>query len=288
MLYICPASLVIYHKCIGYIAYTISSLLYILYQPVSVSPLSLYRTLLNIMPPKTVSKPRLRASCDGCFLAKVKCSKLRPVCSRCLTVGLHCRYSPSSRAGKGSTNSGISQKQAGRGRRYLADGGEDLASTLWTESCVELGAYLQSRMYRGPRSGPYIQTPYHHSLGPLDVRSNAFHEEHPGRHTGNETANHPWPEGAGGEVSSWQSDFNAVHSPDVLLSPPWVESPAVHKEHYTFPPFSHPSPPPSSNGLGVWTQAEILEQELWSQHGPWYALSPDTGGMTGPGSNSSR
>ncbi|KAK0720625.1 hypothetical protein B0H67DRAFT_484691 [Lasiosphaeris hirsuta] len=57
------------------------------------------------------SKPRqqrLRASCDGCFLAKVKCSKARPICSRCLACGIECRYSPSSRAGKpksdGSSN----------------------------------------------------------------------------------------------------------------------------------------------------------------------------------------
>ncbi|KAJ8129676.1 hypothetical protein O1611_g3955 [Lasiodiplodia mahajangana] len=45
-------------------------------------------------------QPRLRASCDGCFLAKVKCSKTRPVCSRCLACGIICNYSPSSRAGK--------------------------------------------------------------------------------------------------------------------------------------------------------------------------------------------
>ncbi|KAE8447935.1 hypothetical protein EG329_010007 [Mollisiaceae sp. DMI_Dod_QoI] len=49
------------------------------------------------------SKPRyskLRASCDTCFLAKVKCSKTRPICSRCLACGADCNYSPSSRAGK--------------------------------------------------------------------------------------------------------------------------------------------------------------------------------------------
>lgn len=49
------------------------------------------------------SKPRyskLRASCDTCFLAKVKCSKARPICSRCLACGADCKYSPSSRAGK--------------------------------------------------------------------------------------------------------------------------------------------------------------------------------------------
>src|SRR5271163_1125846 len=43
---------------------------------------------------------KLRASCDTCFLAKVKCSKTRPICSRCLSCGADCNYSPSSRAGK--------------------------------------------------------------------------------------------------------------------------------------------------------------------------------------------
>lgn len=50
-------------------------------------------------------QPRLRASCDGCFLAKVKCSKARPICSRCLACGIDCRYSPSSRAGKPKSDS---------------------------------------------------------------------------------------------------------------------------------------------------------------------------------------
>ncbi|ETS82100.1 hypothetical protein PFICI_07102 [Pestalotiopsis fici W106-1] len=44
--------------------------------------------------------PRMRASCDGCFLAKVKCSKGKPMCQRCMTTGLACKYSPSSRSGK--------------------------------------------------------------------------------------------------------------------------------------------------------------------------------------------
>ncbi|KFY25112.1 hypothetical protein V493_04827 [Pseudogymnoascus sp. VKM F-4281 (FW-2241)] len=43
---------------------------------------------------------RLRASCDGCFFAKVKCSKTRPICSRCLACGTDCKYSPSLRVGK--------------------------------------------------------------------------------------------------------------------------------------------------------------------------------------------
>ncbi|KAI0473238.1 hypothetical protein GGR56DRAFT_606433 [Xylariaceae sp. FL0804] len=58
-------------------------------------------------------QPRLRASCDGCFLAKVKCSKARPICSRCLSCGLECRYSPSSRAGKPKSDS--------NGHTHMAD-----------------------------------------------------------------------------------------------------------------------------------------------------------------------
>lgn len=45
-------------------------------------------------------QPKFRQSCDGCFLAKVKCGKQRPICTRCLSVGLECRYSPSQRQGK--------------------------------------------------------------------------------------------------------------------------------------------------------------------------------------------
>jgi hypothetical protein len=57
----------------------------------------------SIQSPPNPTKPRiqrLRASCDGCFAAKVKCSKSRPICSRCLACGTDCKYSPSSRAGK--------------------------------------------------------------------------------------------------------------------------------------------------------------------------------------------
>lgn len=57
-------------------------------------------------PPKAVPKipkpepPRLRASCDGCYLSKVRCTKEIPGCSRCLNHGVLCKYSPSQRIGK--------------------------------------------------------------------------------------------------------------------------------------------------------------------------------------------
>ena len=55
-----------------------------------------------LTPPKTV---KLRESCDSCLIAKVKCSKARPLCGRCLANGAPCAYSPSSRSGKRNRNS---------------------------------------------------------------------------------------------------------------------------------------------------------------------------------------
>lgn len=49
------------------------------------------------------SKPRvetLRSSCDSCYVSKIKCSKSRPLCSRCLVCGTNCTYSPSGRSGR--------------------------------------------------------------------------------------------------------------------------------------------------------------------------------------------
>ena len=56
----------------------------------------------NGIPVDSQQKPerKLRASCDGCFLAKLKCTKERPTCPRCVSLGLICRYSPSQRTGK--------------------------------------------------------------------------------------------------------------------------------------------------------------------------------------------
>ena len=43
---------------------------------------------------------KLRASCDKCYLAKIRCSKGTPTCSRCSSHGFSCQYSPSQRIGK--------------------------------------------------------------------------------------------------------------------------------------------------------------------------------------------
>ncbi|KAF1944574.1 hypothetical protein EJ02DRAFT_340666 [Clathrospora elynae] len=50
-------------------------------------------------------KPRkMRASCDACSRAKVKCDKIRPTCHRCGNMNICCNYSPSMRLGKPRRN----------------------------------------------------------------------------------------------------------------------------------------------------------------------------------------
>ncbi|KAF2832855.1 Zn-II 2Cys6 regulatory protein [Ophiobolus disseminans] len=55
--------------------------------------------------PNGEQKPRkMRASCDACSRAKVKCDKVRPTCHRCGNMGICCNYSPSMRLGKPRKN----------------------------------------------------------------------------------------------------------------------------------------------------------------------------------------
>ncbi|KAJ8114029.1 hypothetical protein OPT61_g3992 [Boeremia exigua] len=55
--------------------------------------------------PNGQPKPRkMRASCDACSRAKVKCDKVRPSCQRCSNTNICCNYSPSMRLGKPRKN----------------------------------------------------------------------------------------------------------------------------------------------------------------------------------------
>lgn len=61
----------------------------------TIFPLKLYLYLIHSMSQK------LRASCNACNQAKVKCTKTRPTCARCAKHGdIECVYSVSLRAGK--------------------------------------------------------------------------------------------------------------------------------------------------------------------------------------------
>ena len=51
-------------------------------------------------PPRAPRQPKLRASCDSCGVAKLKCSRDWPQCERCLSLGLGCVYGVSRKMGK--------------------------------------------------------------------------------------------------------------------------------------------------------------------------------------------
>jgi hypothetical protein len=46
------------------------------------------------------SPTKYRSSCDGCYFAKLKCTKDKPICPRCKNLSLICHYSPSQRTGR--------------------------------------------------------------------------------------------------------------------------------------------------------------------------------------------
>jgi hypothetical protein len=127
-------------------------------------------------------QPRLRASCDGCFLAKVKCSKARPICSRCLACGLECHYSPSSRAGKpkSDNSSGHSQGPSPADMTDLSPMHDDKSMVFSTHPAaaslykIETGWHtppsLDGSMSRNPSIGPNF------AMAGVDERSRREHE----------------------------------------------------------------------------------------------------------------
>ena len=52
------------------------------------------------MLPRPPRQPKLRASCDACGAAKLKCDRTRPQCGRCRPLGITCVYGVSRKMGK--------------------------------------------------------------------------------------------------------------------------------------------------------------------------------------------
>ena len=76
--------------------------------------------------------PKLRASCDTCNQAKVKCTKTRPTCSRCQKYGEECVYSISLRAGKRPAY------------RTMAENGRNLSMNSSTEALDEWATHSRT------------------------------------------------------------------------------------------------------------------------------------------------
>ncbi|KAF2158990.1 hypothetical protein M409DRAFT_61176 [Zasmidium cellare ATCC 36951] len=54
-------------------------------------------------PQTSTRSPRIRSSCDECSAAKVRCSKDRPRCERCLSFNVECIYGYSLKRGRGTS-----------------------------------------------------------------------------------------------------------------------------------------------------------------------------------------
>ena len=96
-------------------------------------------TTTSTNPPKPV---KLRESCDSCLIAKVKCSKTRPLCGRCLANGAPCAYSPSSRSGKRNRNSSGVSKSINTSTNALGRGPDSPRSSVPPSA-----SYLTRLMY---------------------------------------------------------------------------------------------------------------------------------------------
>ena len=81
--------------------------------------------------------PKLRASCDNCSNAKVRCDQDRPACQRCLYVNIQCNYSASRRMGKPpvSAKSGNEKSKATTSARRNSKA--DAYSADTTSECSE-------------------------------------------------------------------------------------------------------------------------------------------------------
>ena len=76
-------------------------------------------------PPSRSATQGLRDSCDNCYKAKIKCSKTKPGCERCLNRGFQCVYLPSRRRGRTKAMNGRhpSQSSPTGSQRESMDGG---------------------------------------------------------------------------------------------------------------------------------------------------------------------
>lgn len=86
-------------------------------------------------PPSRSATQSLRDSCDNCYKAKIKCSKTKPDCERCINRGFQCVYLPSRRRGRTKALSGrrTSQDSPTRSQRDPVDSGSQPGSTISTD-----------------------------------------------------------------------------------------------------------------------------------------------------------
>ena len=198
-----------------------------------------------LTPPKTV---KLRESCDSCLIAKVKCSKARPLCGRCLANGAPCAYSPSSRSGKRNRNSAgvtkpINTTAAQNNRNKTVESPR-------TAALPPSASYLTRLMY--PLLDDADRSLLDPNTGPLGGATSPLLQVNPG-------------------ISAPMIDTSTSSGEDVFDSSDFLPTPPFHQNdfmdfmqisqsnpfHFSTPPDSpRPSPPDHLPSSPPWTTKE--------------------------------
>ncbi|MDI1487097.1 MAG: hypothetical protein OHK93_006365 [Ramalina farinacea] len=128
------------------------------------------------------AKPvKLRESCDSCLVAKVKCSKQRPLCARCLITGYPCYYGPSSRSGKrrrtgnNEPTSSIPQQTTDASQQTAQQSKENNASTAAVGTQAQIPASSMATEHQSrfamedPKSQMHTQNGMHPMMHPANM-----------------------------------------------------------------------------------------------------------------------
>jgi Fungal Zn(2)-Cys(6) binuclear cluster domain/Aflatoxin regulatory protein len=120
--------------------------------------------------PSRSSTQSLRDSCDNCYKAKVKCSKTKPDCERCITRGFQCVYLPSRRRGrtKAMTGHSASPPSPTRSQRDSMDGSSQRGSMIACEDLDLFGNLSDLNSYTMP-GFPAMDTLQVANSSPIDL-----------------------------------------------------------------------------------------------------------------------
>ena len=216
----------------------------------------------NRSEPPPAKIPKLRESCDSCLIAKVKCSKARPLCGRCLANGAPCNYSPSSRSGKRNRNS-VAVTNGGITKSVNTSNNNNTPPSPRTTSLPPTSAYLTKLMYplldEADRS---LLDPTH---GVIDAATSPLlHDNGGGRVAGVE------------DGDDTQHEGDIFDPSDLLPTPPFNQGEFMDfSSSHPFPDFTTTAPPSPrlSNGTLIptspsWTTKENPYHRLPSFQSP--------------------
>jgi Fungal Zn(2)-Cys(6) binuclear cluster domain/Aflatoxin regulatory protein len=120
--------------------------------------------------PSRSSTQSLRDSCDNCYKAKIKCSKTKPDCERCINRGFQCVYLPSRRRGrtKAMTGRRTSQNSPTRSQRDSLDCSSQHGSIISSDDLDLLKSIPDLGTFTIP-DFPSMDTLHETSSSPLDL-----------------------------------------------------------------------------------------------------------------------